>query len=108
MYGQAADSIYKSEEIAIAGKENILYSGFSAQQVESAAKKIGYNFSGIQIPQNDKDHYSLAYAEFVVPLVKAIQEQQLQIEAANEKNKIMLGLIEKMQQQIDALTQKIK
>jgi hypothetical protein len=30
--------------------------------------------------QNEKDHYSLRYAEFVVPLVKAMQEQQEMIE----------------------------
>ena len=32
-------------------------------------------------PKNVEDYYGLRYAEFTVPLVKAIQEQQLQIEA---------------------------
>ena len=31
-------------------------------------------------PKNADDLYSLRYAEFVVPLVKAVQEQQLIIE----------------------------
>lgn len=61
-------------------KENIRYSGFIAQDVESAAKEVGYDFSGIDKPQNDSDYYGLRYAEFVVPMVKAIQEQQAQIE----------------------------
>lgn len=92
IYGNAADSLFSKEQASITEKENIVCSGFSAQQVEATANSIGYNFDGVHKPQNDKDHYSLAYAEFVVPLVKAIQEQQ--------------AIIEKMQQQIDALTKK--
>lgn len=60
--------------------EKIVQSGFLAQEVEQAAKESGYNFSGVQAPKNGKGLYSLAYAEFVVPLVKAVQEQQVQIE----------------------------
>ncbi|MCB0790510.1 MAG: tail fiber domain-containing protein [Flavobacteriales bacterium] len=54
--------------------------GFIAQEVEAAAESIGYDFSGIDRPQNESDHYGLRYAEFVVPLVKAMQEQQEMIE----------------------------
>jgi hypothetical protein len=50
------------------------FSGFSAQQVEKAAKQIGYDFSGVDAPKNDKDLYALRYSDFVVPLVKAVQE----------------------------------
>jgi hypothetical protein len=47
------------------------FSGFIAQEVDSAAKQIGYDFSGV-----DKNGtlMSLRYAEFAVPLVKAVQE----------------------------------
>src|SRR5207237_10000477 len=31
-------------------------------------------FSGVYKPQNDKDAYGLSYSDFVVPLVKAVQE----------------------------------
>lgn len=44
------------------------------------AKRAGYDFSGISKPQHAKDTYGLGYAEFTVPLVKAVQEQQKQIE----------------------------
>jgi trimeric autotransporter adhesin len=54
--------------------EKIRYSGFIAQDVEAAARSIGYEFSGIDAPKNEKDLYGLRYAEFVVPLVKAVQE----------------------------------
>lgn len=51
--------------------------GFLAQEVEEAAMAVGYDFSGVD---KTGDVYSLRYAEFVVPLVKAVQEQQAQIE----------------------------
>lgn len=63
-----------------AENNSIIYSGFFAQDVEAAAKKTGYNFSGVDLPKNENDFYSLRYAEFVVPLVKAVQEQQKLIE----------------------------
>lgn len=62
------------------GLSAIRQSGFIAQEVEKAAKESGYNFNGIHIPENDNDHYSLAYSQFVVPLVKGMQEQQKMIE----------------------------
>ncbi|MEO8712169.1 MAG: tail fiber domain-containing protein [Parafilimonas sp.] len=55
-------------------KEKITYTGFIAQEVEKAAKEIDYDFSGVEVPKNEHDLYALRYAEFVVPLVKAVQE----------------------------------
>lgn len=55
-------------------KESKKYVGLLAQDVEAAAKKIGYPFSGIDIPSNDSSAYGLKYAELVPPLVKSIQE----------------------------------
>lgn len=52
-------------------------SGFIAQEVEQAAKSAGYDFSGYTVPQNAQSLYSLSYEQFVVPLVKAVQEQQV-------------------------------
>jgi trimeric autotransporter adhesin len=57
--------------------EKIRFSGFIAQEVEIAAAKANYDFSGIDKSTNI---LGLRYAEFVVPLVKALQEQQVQIE----------------------------
>jgi hypothetical protein len=65
------DSANSTRRIAA---EKEIESGFIAQDVEAAAKKIGYNFSGVDKPKNEHDLYSLRYAEFVVPLVKAVQE----------------------------------
>lgn len=74
---------------AIEEKEKIRYSGFVAQEVEAAAREVGYDFSGIDKPKNEKDFYGLRYAEFVVPIVKAMQEQQLMIETMNKKIQLL-------------------
>jgi hypothetical protein len=75
-------------------KSRIVYSGFIAQEVEAAAKSINYNFSGVDAPKNASGQYGLRYAEFVAPLVKAVQEQQ--------------EIIENQQKQIDNLIQRIE
>jgi hypothetical protein len=59
--------------------------GFLAQEVEAHAKQLGYAFSGVDAAKNDGDLYGLRYAEFVVPLVKAVQEQQEQIEEQRQR-----------------------
>lgn len=67
-------------------KSKNLQTGFLAQEVEKIANEIGYDFSGIDKPKTDDGLYGLKYSEFVVPLVKAIQEQQEII--ILEKNKV--------------------
>src|SRR5436190_1399747 len=62
-------------------KEQMRLTGFIAQEVEAAAKSVDFDFSGVDVPKNDKDLYGLRYAEFVVPLVKAVQE----LSAQNDK-----------------------
>ena len=59
---------------------SIVRTGFIAQEVEAAAQKVGFDFDGVSTPQNETDLYGIRYAEFVVPLVKAMQEQQEIIE----------------------------
>ncbi|MEO7209926.1 MAG: T9SS type A sorting domain-containing protein, partial [Chitinophagaceae bacterium] len=56
--------------------DNKIRTGFVAQEVEKTAAQIGYDFDGINHPQNEKDNYSLVYGDFVPSLVKAVQEQQ--------------------------------
>src|SRR6266536_2387041 len=66
-------------------KEKIIRTGFVAQEVEEAAKKIGYDFSGVDKPTNEHTPYGLRYSEFVVPLVKAVQELSKQNDELNLK-----------------------
>lgn len=85
--------------------------GFIAQEVEKAAEKSDYDFSGISKPKSSGGHYSLSYESFVVPLVKAIQELNTKVEVLTKendllrKNQVQLQLAEvgKPQQQIDEL-----
>ena len=80
-----------------ANKEKIVYSGFIAQDVEKAARSVGYDFSGVDVPENEKGTYGLRYAEFVVPLVKAVQE-------LSEQNDTKDAAIASLQKQVNELT----
>ena len=71
---------------------SVRQSGFIAQEVEKAAQEVGYDFNGVHHPDSEHDNYSVAYSQFVVPLVKAVQEQQ--------------AIIEKLQKRLDALEKK--
>ena len=90
---------------AEAMKEKMLQTGFIAQEVEEAAQEIGYEFSGVDAPKNDQDLYGLRYAEFVVPLVKAVQEQQEMISSQTEERD---ALIEKQNQLIEEQAKQIE
>jgi hypothetical protein len=65
--------------------EKIKYSGFLAQEVEKAAKESHYEFSGYAAPKNKYQLYTLSYEQFVVPLVKAVQDQQKMIEVLKKQ-----------------------
>ncbi|MEJ1242159.1 tail fiber domain-containing protein [Chryseolinea sp. T2] len=74
--------------------------GFIAQEVEQLVKKSGYVFSGVESPQNENDHYSIRYDDFVVPLVKAVQELTSKM---NEQQQIL----EEQTLEISALKEKL-
>ncbi len=82
---------------AKANKENQVYSGFIAQDVEKAAQSVGYNFSGVDAPLHDKSTYGLRYADFVVPLVKAVQE-------LSEQNTKLQEQVNELAAKLDELT----
>jgi hypothetical protein len=101
--------IHKQYEIAMNGKkddsadypgkydiEKVTQTGFLAQDVEAAAKNIGYDFSGVETPQDGQGLYKLRYSEFVVPMVKAIQEQQTQIEELKKDNEELKNLVNQL------------
>ncbi len=82
-------------------------SGFIAQEVEKAALSSNYSFSGIIRPNTAQDHYSLSYESFVVPLVKAVQEQQAQIEVQQKRMEDQRSQIEILQSQTEHLQKQI-
>lgn len=109
------------EEAAKMEKEQILYTGFIAQDVEKAAKEIGYDFRGVDAPKNEDGLYGLRYAKFVVPLVKAVQElsklqevtatENQEMELANAELKTQLTQLSTehndLQRQLSVLTEKM-
>lgn len=75
-------------------------SGFIAQEVEDAANKSGFTFSGVDKPINSGALYGLRYADFVVPLVKAVQEQQVIIDEQNKKIAMLIKDIQEIKAKI--------
>ncbi len=95
-------------ETETAQNTNKVETGFIAQEVEAAAKASGYDFSGINRPENlQKHHYSLAYAQFVVPLVQAVKEQQKQIEVL-QKERAELLILKSEVDKLKLMTSKLK
>jgi hypothetical protein len=65
--------------------------GLIAQEVEQSIKNLGIDFSGLVRPKNDHDNYGIRYSEFVVPLIKAVQQLSAQIEAQQKTiNELLL------------------
>jgi hypothetical protein len=104
-HGAGAKGDKKPEflEAAMIEKEKKVYTGFIAQEVEKAAKACGFDFSGIIRPQNQQSAYNLSYAEFVVPLVRALQQQQEQIAEQKKINEQQQQLIENLLEEINKL-----
>lgn len=96
----------KDDSIAWASKydiEKIRFAGFIAQEVEQAAQMAGFDFSGVDKPQNEFTPYALRYGEFVVPLVKGMQElaeltgqQQEELEALRNENATLKSQLNKI------------
>ncbi len=78
---------YDLYKINLTNKSSFKYTGFSAQQVLKAANECGFNFSGVDTPKNENDLYGLRYSNFVVPLVKAVQELYEENQQLKEKIK---------------------
>ena len=90
-------SDYKPEYI------KTLESGFMAQEVEQAAKELGYEFNGVDAPKNEKDYYGLRYSQFVVPLVKAVQELNEKLDQKQAENDQLRAMLLELDKRIDKL-----
>ncbi|MBD3581822.1 tail fiber domain-containing protein [Flavobacterium selenitireducens] len=86
-------------------KDEALHTGFLAQEVAQAADAIGYEFDGLHKPDasNPTDNYSVAYGQFVVPLVRSVQEQQDEIERLKAENASLRTISQNQQKRMDAI-----
>ena len=89
-----AEIFDEREKASREAREQQIQTGFIAQDVEKIAKNIGYEFSGVEV--DEIGVYSLRYAEFVVPLVKAVQE-------LSEQNDLLKEQIGELKEEIDFL-----
>ncbi len=80
--------------------QDMVFSGFIAQQVKAAAESLGYDFSGVDATDADNSLYGIRYAEFVVPLVKAIQELSI-------RNEELITTVDELETQVQILSDRI-
>ena len=93
---------------AMEEKSKIVYTGFGAQEVEKAAESIGYDFSGVDKPKDDQQSfYGLRYGDFVVPLVKAVQELSETNDQLKSENEELQKKNEEFEKRISALEQSV-
>lgn len=88
-----------------------IHTGFVAQEVEASARAIGYAFDGVNAPQNPTDNYSIAYGQFVPSLVKAMQEQQAEIEKLQKQvaeNAALKAQVDAQAAQLQQITAALK
>ncbi len=81
--------------------------GFMAQDIEKLCKEMNFDFGAVDKPDDiNEGIYGLRYTAFVPVLVKAVQEQQAQIETLKTENNQLKQKVEKideMQAQINEL-----
>ncbi len=78
------DTEGREGELAAASQARTV--GFLAQEVEKTVEELRYPaFDAVHAPENPTDNYGLAYAQFVVPLVKAVQELHAENAALRER-----------------------
>ena len=87
------------------------HNGFLAQQVEQAAKDMGFDFAGVKYMAHNKDEngvpegddlYSLTYEEFVAPMVGAIQQLSRQNEGLKQQNNELEQRLQKLEEALSS------
>jgi len=98
---QAAETALTSAQQAYERADRLNREGVSPRKdVEQAAAEAGFAFSGVDKPSTADGLYGLRYEDFVVPLVKAVQEQQQQIEALQRGNIDMQRRVKQVEQKV--------
>jgi hypothetical protein len=102
----------RMKEIDYSASTQITHTGFIAQEVEQIMEETGYDFSGLHRPIDENDNYSVSYSQFVVPLVKAVQELKAENDAYQiEVEQLKAQLVQQNQEntkRFDALEEILK
>jgi trimeric autotransporter adhesin len=96
--------IIKASNKDFEAAERVRQSGFIAQEVEQAARATGYDFNGIISPKDEQQTYSLSYSQFVVPLVKAVQELSQQNEIKEKEIAAQQAQIDELKKQMEEMS----
>ena len=75
--------------------------------MEKTAKSLNYDFSGVDAAKNDEDLYGLRYSDFVVPLVKAVQELSIRNDSLKQNNSSLQSQVNSLNEKLSSLTNKI-
>ncbi|SEP29726.1 tail fiber domain-containing protein [Niastella yeongjuensis] len=89
--------------MSYASAEQVLHTGFIAQEVDQVVKKNGYHFNGVHTPSSETDNYSITYDEFVVPLVKAMQQLNTKVETLSKENDLLKKQLLEITQRLNKL-----
>lgn len=91
-------------------EDRVIHSGFLAQDVEAAAKAVGYDFEGVRQEEGGK-YYTLGYTSFVIPLVQAVKELSTEIDqlkaeltTVKEKEKTTQNQLDKIEAMLQLST----
>jgi len=87
------------------------HNGFLAQQVEQAAKDMGFDFAGVKymahnkdedgVPEGD-DQYSLQYEQLIAPLVGAVQQLSSKNDALENRNNKLEERLQKLEEALSS------
>ena len=87
------------------------HNGFLAQQVEQAAKDMGFDFAGVKymahnkdengVPEGD-DQYSLQYEQLIAPLVGAVQQLSDKNDALENRNNKLEERLQKLEEALSS------
>lgn len=95
---------FQAEQQAAQQFDNIYHTGFLAQEVEQTMQKTAYkSFNGVVTPEINGGRYALRYAEFVVPLVGAVQTQQQQLEESQLNIEQLMAKNAELEAQLEQL-----
>jgi hypothetical protein len=103
MRADAAAKAKTQDEQNMSAKEKIVYTGFVAQEVEKSAKELNYDFSGVDVPKDKSSLYGIRYGDFVVPLVKAVQELSKQNDELKNQNVSLQSQIDELRSMIQQI-----